>query len=340
VRDIVPTLLKWHKENRIFAVARVLSTWGSAPRRPGAGMLISQDMDVVGSVSGGCIEGSVIEAASLVLQSGLPQRLEYGVDDERAWSVGLSCGGHVHILVETWTSFEGSGFVEALEADAPFVLASRVGVHASTHNVVYADGSMAGEEPAIVDAVSDAALAALLERESRETNVDNERIFLHAFPARQKLVIVGGADITVKLLAFAKAMDFETVVVDPREVFTSSDRFDVNPDHFYIEWPQDILPRLVLDEHTYAVLLTHDPKIDDPALHVLLKRPVAYIGALGGKRTQEKRNERLLLAGFSEDQIERIHGPVGIDIGAASPTEIALSIIAEIIAEKNRKRPA
>lgn len=344
MRDILPTLLKWHEENKIFAIARVLSTWGSAPRRPGATMLISRDVQVVGSVSGGCIEASVIDSASAVLESGMPKVLEFGVDDERAWSVGLSCGGHVRVFVETWSSFEGSGLVESLRADAPFVLASTVGTGESSHSVIHRDGSilgdilgkMVGERPGDEEAVLDAALAALAERKSKEKDIDNETFFLHVFPEPQRLVIVGGADITVSLLAFAKAMDFETIVVDPREIFTSSDRFDVEPDHIHRTWPQEILPNIKLDENTYAVLLTHDPKIDDPALRLLLERPVAYIGALGGKRTQEKRNNRLLEAGFSLDQVDRIHGPVGVDIGAASPKEIALSIMAEIVSVRNR----
>ncbi len=348
VRDILPILLNWHEENKIFAVARVLSTWGSAPRRRGATMLISQDMEVVGSVSGGCIEGSVIESALSVLESGVPQVLQYGVDDERAWSVGLSCGGHVRILVETWSSFEGSGFVEMLQADAPFVLASMMGSDKSSHNVIYRDESVLEEVMAEMEGqrrgdgktVREAALAAIQERESRELELSDRNIFLHVFPALQRLVIIGGADITARLLALAKEMDFETIVIDPRDVFTSSDRFDVLPDHLVAKWPQDILPSLTLDEDTYAVLLTHDPKIDDPALHVLLERPVAYIGALGGKRTQEKRNNRLLDKGFSQDQIDRIHGPIGVDIGAASPKEIALSIMAEIVAVRNRKTPS
>lgn len=337
MNSILSTLLAWHEDNYVFAIARVLSTWGSAPRRAGAIMLIRNDTEVVGSVSGGCIESSVIEAAVSVMESGTPEILEFGVDNERAWSVGLSCGGRVRVLVEPWSDLVASGLVEALSAEAPFVFVSTLAQDSGSHAIIFADGSVFGSLTGDREEVIAAALEALKARESREQETTNQRLFLHVFPSRQRLVLIGGADITVRLVALARDLDFEIIVVDPRAVFTSVDRFNVPPDRVEKKWPQDVLPHLTLDEDTFVVLLTHDPKIDDPALHIVLNHPVAYIGALGGRRTQEKRNMRLQEAGFGEEQINRIHGPVGIDIGAASPVEIALSILAEIVGVKNER---
>lgn len=335
VRDILSTLQKWHQEGRTFAVARVLSTWGSAPRGAGSTMLISDITEVVGSVSGGCIEGSVIEAAHEVLATGRSRVLTFGVDDEKAWSVGLSCGGRIRVRVDPWSGFVNSGCSGELFSAGPFVLVTSQNTEEAGHLLMRADGSTLGTGIAPTEELASLASTALSERRSQEVEIGGVGMFLHAFPRPRRLVIIGGADITVQLLALAKPLAFETIVVDPRAVFTSRERFVVVPDHIHTAWPQEVLQSLTLDERTYVVLLTHDPKIDDPALHMLLREPVAYIGALGGRRTQEKRNVRLLEAGFTVEEVRRIHGPVGIDIGADSPAEIAVSILAQIIAVKN-----
>ena len=337
MRDVLPTILTWKKERKSFAVARVISTWGSAPRRPGATMLVSTNQEVVGSVSGGCIEGSVIEAAAEVLETGISKMLEFGVDDEMAWSVGLSCGGQVRVRVESWENLEkgleSDSLIETLQSDRSFVLTTSLS-NASTHQIFFPNierDSLQEEH------VRDAALDALSKRESEVFESGPTQTFFHVFPPRYRLLVVGGADITIKLLSLASPLDFETIVIDPRAVFADLARFDTKPDQLIQKWPQEVMDDLKLDENTFAVLLTHDPKLDDPAIHALLNSPVAYIGALGGSRTQEKRKQRLREAGFSDSQLDRIHGPVGLDIGAMSPVEIALSILAQIVAVKNQR---
>ncbi|MCH8245193.1 MAG: XdhC family protein [Bacteroidetes bacterium] len=337
MRDLLSTILNWKKEDKSFAIARVVSTWRSAPRHPGASMLVSEGLDVVGSVSGGCIEGSVIEAAAEVLRNGGSRLLDFGVDDETAWSVGLSCGGQVQVLVEPWTHLENEladeSLIGLLKSNEPFVLATTLTNEPNQHILVREREGHSGLEKDVLQG----ALKALSRRESVVVESGNARTFFHVFPSKARLLLVGGADITVKLLNLASSLEFETVVIDPRAVFADVARFETQPDHLINKWPQEVMDDLELDENTFAVLLTHDPKIDDPAIHSLLKSPVAYIGALGGSRTQDKRKERLRNAGFSEAQLERIHGPVGLDIGAMSPSEIALSVIAEIVAVKNQR---
>lgn len=329
---MLPKIRSWKTDGTPFAVARVISTWGSAPRKTGASLLVSANMEIAGSVSGGCIEGSVIEEAKRVLESGSHSFLEYGVDDEKAWSVGLSCGGQIKVLVETWSSiedaFQPGELLKSLESDERFVLVSTHGATDSSHTLVHSDTKFSGAQSSELKSVFSRSVSSLVES-------DSETTFYHVFPERKQLIIVGGADITIKLLSLASMFDFETTVIDPRSVFIEPDRFETAPDHVYPQWPQDVMHELDLTANTYAVLLTHDPKIDDPALHALLKSPAVYIGALGGKRTQEKRRKRMKEAGFTSDQISRIRGPVGLDIEASNPREIALSIMAEIIAVQN-----
>jgi len=365
MHDVLPTLLEWNAAGKPFAVARVVSTWGSAPRRPGSTLLVTSDLEVVGSVSGGCIEGEVMEVGRRLLDTGGREILEYGVDNETAWSAGLSCGGRVRVVVEPWAaiagSFEAGALERTLASGRPFALVTPLEESASGHEIFFADSDESndglstptanggaapglnddgpapglnddGSTPLPVDAVREAFEA----RSTGEIASGERRYFVHVFAPTPRLVIVGGSDIAVSLVALAGTLGFDTIVLDPRGVFVRPERFSTPPGRLLEAWPQDALPGLPLDADTFAVLLTHDPKIDDPALHLLLDRPVAYIGALGGKRTQEKRRERLAGAGFDGRQIERIHGPVGIDIDAATPAEIALSIMAEIVAVRNR----
>jgi len=171
-------------------------------------------------------------------------------------------------------------------------------------------------------------------RQNEQVLLEDEPVFVQVFPPKGRLIIIGAGHISVPLVKFARELDFEVVIIDPRKIFAAADRFPVPPDDLLHQWPQEALPQMDLNEETCAVLLTHDPKIDDPALHLLLNSKARYIGALGSGKTHQKRCERLQEAGFSEAAIERIRGPVGLDIGAGTPAEIALSIIAEIVKVK------
>lgn len=346
MQDIFKTIEPWAEGDQPFALATVVRTWRSAPRQAGSAMAVTPDLQVVGSVSGGCIEGAVIEEAREVIASGVPRVLTFGVEDESAWSVGLSCGGKVKVFVERSMAFDDrpeersvwSALGRAIRENRPAVLLARMGGDRSSHLLVYPDGSTVGGFEAATEAAVEAALAAYADRENREVELAGEPVFIQVFPRKDQLLIIGAAHATLSLVAFARQLRFETIVVDPRRVFSNVSRFPAPPDRLLQAWPQEVLPGLGLTEDTYAVLLTHDPKIDDPALHILLRSPVAYIGALGSRRTQEKRQERLRKQGFTEAEIGRIHGPVGLDIGAETPDEIALSVIAEVVRAKHERR--
>ena len=346
MRDILPEIDAWVAEGTPFALATVVRTWGSSPRQPGAAMAVREDLRVAGSVSGGCIEGAVIEEAKDVLATGIPRTVTFGVSDDSAWSVGLTCGGKVKVLVERCPAFDPdpaeravwTAWRAALRENRPVVLLAQMAATRPAHLLVDPTGPVTGDRGGWTAAAVAAARAAYATRDSGEVDVDGKAVFAHVFPRRDQLLVVGAAHIALGLVRLGHQLGFETVVIDPRRIFADRVRFPVPPDRLLDGWPQETLPSVDLTDDTYAVLLTHDPKIDDPATHILLRSPVAYIGALGSKRTQQKRRERLLKAGFSEDDLARIRGPIGLPIHACTPDEIALAIMAEVVQTKNARR--
>ena len=349
MRDIWEDQLKWINSGEAFVLARVIRTWRSAPRKTGAGMLIGPGMKVAGSVSGGCIEGAVIEEALEVLETGQPSQLNYGVEDELALSVGLSCGGEVSVLVEKHWAFsdepETRKIWEKLQVcirnNEPAVLLSPLADENKNTKeneiplLVFPDKrECMGGFQKNRDEATELALAAYGERENSIVEITGKKIFIQVFPRQDQLMIIGSGHISIPLVRFAKELDFLTVVIDPRGVFSNPERFDVPPDQLISKWPDQVLNEWPLNEDTYAILLTHNPKIDDPALHILLKHNLPYIGALGSNRTHAKRCARLEEAGIDKDSIKQIKGPAGVDIGGQTAAEIALSMIAEVIAAK------
>ncbi|MCH8978253.1 MAG: XdhC family protein [Armatimonadetes bacterium] len=325
MRDVLPTLKRWTEDDKRFALATVTKTWGSSPRAVGSVMGVRSDGATCGSVSGGCVESSVIEEALQALESGEPRRLHFGqVSDEKAWEVGLSCGGEIDVWVDPAPVSRDPDLwkrlTERVAADQPSVLATR---YEPLLQVLWTPGSPCDGLPAEIE-------EAYSERRSREV----EGWFLNVLPCRDRLVIIGAVHIARALVPLAREVGFETVVVDPRKAFATSEAFGSQPDKIIDEWPEEALAEIELTEDTYAVVLTHDPKIDDAALAVLLRSKVAYIGALGSKATQAKKRKELSAQGFSDEELDRIHGPVGLSIGARSPEEIALSIMAEIVQVK------
>jgi xanthine dehydrogenase accessory factor len=341
MQDILPQLDEWLSADQPCALATVIETWGSAPRGVGSVMAIRDDMQVAGSVSGGCIEGAVIEEALQVIASDEPREHGYGVSHETAWSVGLTCGGKVRVLIEKHPAQGGDAEVEiwdhlktALVANRPKVLMTRLDPEQHSYLLVDPTDGVVGDWQNLTEPAVEAARAAYIQRQSKVVEIAGERVFVRVFARRDQLLIVGAAHITVHLVALAAEIGFETTVIDPRQVFATPERFPVPPDHLSSEWPGDSLPDYDLNEDTYAVLLTHDPKIDDPALHILLRSPVSYIGAIGSRKTQDARNSRLQEAGFTAAEIDRISGPAGLRLGGRAPAEIALSIIAQIVQTK------
>ena len=329
----------WIQNKKPFALATVIHTWGSSPRPIGSAMAISEDMEIIGSVSGGCVEGAVVKKAVEVLKSGQPKHLSFGVADEDAWAVGLSCGGKMQVLLEPFIAYtENSVWIaldEAIRSNRGCVLVSKVNDEANTHLLVFPDGNTLGSANT---ALAEKALTAYTERRNQLIEWEGANYFVQVFPRKSQMLIVGAAHITVDLVNFANQFGFETIVIDPRGIFANKTQFTSPPAQLIANWPAEVMDQFTFDPYTYAVILSHDPKIDDQALHHLLRSEVAYIGALGSKRTHAKRVARLEKAGYTEEEIARIHGPIGANINAKTPKEIALSIIAEIIQVKNTYR--
>ena len=328
--DIINEFEQWLNGDKEFALATVIRTWRSAPRTEGASMMVSKDGTMIGSVSGGCVESAVVKEAQQLLEDGaIGKRLAFGVSNEDAWSVGLSCGGKIEIWLQVIRDESPwRGIVEDVRSGQGMVLISGLEEKEGT-NVVLKEGN--AEEQLADDLLKASGLAYT----QHKTQVW-ENYFLNVFPARSRLIMIGAAHVTLDLLKLAKIYDFETIVIDPRGIFTNDERFEYRPDQLYTDWPAEILPELKLDADSYVVVLTHDPKIDDQALKIVLETDVAYIGALGSRKTHAKRMTRLKDSGVSVEQIERIYGPVGLSINARQPSEIALSIMAQIIGVKNQ----
>ena len=308
--DNMPEIaLRWHREGKGAALATVTQTWGSAPRRVGSQLAISGEGEIAGSVSGGCVEGAVVAEALDAIEAGKPVMLEYGVSDGDAFAVGLACGGTIRILVEP----VGSVMPEP-------VLTALVDARTAREPVAYVTGP---DGRALVRDGFEARFR--MDRSGFEEDGETF-VAIHNPPLR--LIIVGAVHIAQALVPMARIAGYDPLLIDPRESFASEARF---PGETLVhDWPDEGVRAFGLDTRTALVLLTHDPKLDDPALEQALGSEVFYIGALGSTRTHAKRLERLTAKGFSDDQLARIHGPIGLDIGASGPTEIAVAILAEM----------
>ena len=330
MQDIIKDIDRWLDQESDFVAATVIKTWGSGPRKVGSGMVIGSNVEILGSVSGGCVEGDVIKQSQEVRQTGERKILRYGVTDDQAWEVGLSCGGQIEILLER-VDPQSSGIWKELSQN---VLTNH-GVALVSPTLGSSPSRLIGSEDSN-DAIAAAATEAYKKRKSGLIEIEDDLYFINVFPKKSQLIIVGAAHISSQLVELASLFGFETIVIDPRGLFTNKTEFSVKPDISYDKWPVEVLEDYDLNSDVYAVMLTHDPKIDDQALHILLKSGVSYIGALGSKKTHAKRTQRLTDAGFSEEEISRIHAPIGVDINAKNPGEIALSIVGELIKTRNQ----
>ncbi len=313
--DLIPeTALGWHRAGRKAALATVIETWGSAPRQAGSQLAISGEGQIMGSVSGGCVEGAVVSEALEAMEDGLPRVLTYGVSDETAFAVGLACGGTIRILLEP--------VGRALPVD---LLADLVAARAAKHPVAYAV-DMDSFSRALLRPGQDGAADARLRSDMAGLETDGRFIAPHNPPLR--LIVVGAVHIAQPLVAMARACGYAPTLIDPRETFGAAERF---PGEVILDdWPDEALAALAPDARTAIVTLTHDAKLDDPAIRFALRSGAFYLGCLGSKKTHASRTARLLAAGFSEAEIARIHAPVGLDIGAKTPAEIAVSVLAQM----------
>lgn len=340
MREILADVDRWRAAGEPVALATVVSTWGSAPRREGARLAVSGAGAMAGSVSGGCVEGAVVEVAQAVLREGRPRLVRYGVADETAWSVGLACGGSLEVFVAPLDDDLYAAVREALRGDRALAVGTVIagpGAQLGRWLVVSAAGETRGAiDPGLDAAVREAGLGVLGDGACRRQGFGAAEVFLEALLPAPLLVIVGGVHIAVTLAALARPLGFRVVVVDPRSAFGSRERFP-DVEGLLNTWPDEALAGLGLSSSSAVAVLSHDPKLDDPALRIALASPAFYVGALGSARTQQRRRERLRAAGLSEAQLGRLHGPVGLDLGGRSPEEIALAVMAEIVSVRNRR---
>lgn len=317
-----------------IALATVVDTWGSAPRKVGAKMAFTTGgAAIAASVSGGCVEGVVITAGDEVLATGRPQLLHFGVDDELAWGVGLACGGTIDVFVECldinawrsardWIARRVRGMIVTVINGPDSLLGRKL--------LVGENGAPIGElGHGLDEAVKE--LAGSTRHSTRQRLSSDVEVFIDVLKPSPTLVIVGGAHIAVALAQLAKLMGYRTVVIDPRRAFGSEARFP-NADRLIRAFPDKAFAEIPPDSETAIVTLSHDPKIDDPALRIALNSDAFYVGALGSRKTNAKRRERLTAMGFTEADLAHIHAPVGLDIGADNPEEIALAIMGEVVA--------
>ena len=341
MREILADVNRWTAEGERVAVATVVQTWGSAPRGVGSKMAMTAHGRLSGSVSGGCVESAVYTAGEDVLKTGAPQLLHFGVADETAWEVGLACGGTIEVFVEKLAP-QVLAFWNEAEADHKAISTATVLRTASEHAGAKLLASETGAHVSLgmthAAAVADVSLRALQLGRSERTSLNSAHATLDVFidvqlPAPQ-LIMIGAGHIAVALDGLARAVGYQTVVIDPRGAFATRERLP-HVGALLDEWPEDAFKKITLSRGTAICALTHDPKIDDPALLAALNSNAFYIGALGSKKTHAQRVERLTQVGLSEQQIARIHAPIGLEIGASNPEEIALAIMAQIVKTRN-----
>jgi len=317
VRDILPTLVRWRSEDRRVAIATVVELRGSAPRDPGASLALNERGEIAGSVTGGCVEPSVIREAQDVLDGGSARVREYGIADDEAFEVGLACGGTVGILIAKLDMSLLPALDEAVRADRPAAL------------TMTATGPRLGEQR--LHDGAEGPIAQLLARgESSLADVDGEAVFVHSLTPRPAMYVFGAIDHAAALTRVGKLLGYRVTVCDARAAFVTPERFP-DADELVVEWPDRFLQRAPVDETTAICVLTHDQKFDVPALVAALETPAVYIGAMGSKVTTADREERLRAEGVGDAGIARIHAPIGLAIGARSPDEVAVAIGAQIV---------
>lgn len=319
--DVIGLLQTTLAQNGRAALATIVETWGSAPVPVGGQMAIAADGSFAGSVSGGCVEGEVMTDGIELLDGGPPRTLSFGVEDETAWRVGLPCGGKIRVFVERLEGEAGRAYVETLAA-------ARNNREALIVRTRLADGSrtiITRASTPLDDGLSRRFLSGV---SSIETSSDGDA-FVHARLPPPRIVLIGATHIAQVLAEFVRLCGFDSIVVDPRTAFAAEQRFPGV--ELIAEWPQDALPRIKLDPYTAVAALAHVGHIDDEALLLACRAECFYVGALGSRKNHAKRIERLAAAGLTDADISHIHSPIGLDLGATTPPEIALAIMAEIL---------
>ncbi|MDH6514591.1 xanthine dehydrogenase accessory factor [Streptomyces sp. SAI-208] len=345
MRDILPVLNGWYTAGLPFGLATVVSTSRSAPRDPGAAMAVGPGDEVVGSVSGGCVESAVFEVAKEVVASGEARLETFGYSDEDAFTVGLTCGGEITLLVRPVTAALDPAFgeiAESVAAGAPVTVATvtdgpapRGATLAVWPDRVAGTLGTTGLDVAVTaDARGELALGATGSRHygpRGERREDAVGVFLHSFAPPPRMLVFGAIDYAAAVARIGAFLGYRVTVCDARPVFATPKRFPEGVE-VVVDWPHRHLSGTATDDRTVICVLTHDPRFDVPLLEEALRRPAAYIGAMGSRRTHDDRLKRLAEAGLTEAELSRLRSPVGLDLGARTPEEVAVSVAAEIIA--------
>ena len=357
MRDVLPELMRWWEAGETVGVGTVVATFQSAPRPAGASMLVGPDGSAVGSVSGGCVEGAVYDLAQTVVADGTPVLQRYGISDEVAEGVGLTCGGILDVYVETVSreTFPELGEIHAdlaegrpvavatvVEHPDPSYVGQRMLLRPQPDGPAAVEGSLGSER--IDDAVRDDALgllagghsAALTYGPDGERRGEGMRVFVWAFAPAPRMIVFGAIDFAAAVARVGRFLGYHVTVCDARPVFATATRFP-EADEVVVKWPHKYLAEERdagrIDRRTVVCVLTHDPKFDVPVLEVALRLPeVAYVGAMGSRRTHDDRMARLREAGMGDEELARLSSPIGLDLGARTPEETAISIAAEIVA--------
>jgi xanthine dehydrogenase accessory factor len=349
MKELLETFEGWRADGAAVGRAVVVRTFGSAPRPEGAVLLASSDGRIAGSVSGGCVEGAAAEEIERARDTGRSRVIRYGISDEQAWDVGLACGGTIDVLVQPAVpepvvdaaSRLGIAIVTPLPLDSP---PPAFGAHEPGDGAppeqplaIDQDGRLTGslgDAGADRELVAD-ALDALVRGTSRTVELAGRSLFVEAFPVRPRLVVVGAVEVARVLVRIARDLGYETVVIDGRAAFATPERFPPDTvDRLIVGWPDEIADEIGLGPNDAVAVLTHDVKFDEPAIVEALRRGCRYVGAVGSRKTQSDRRARLLAAGVDEDDLGRLRGPIGLDLGGRAPAETALAIMAEVVATR------
>jgi xanthine dehydrogenase accessory factor len=345
LRDILDQITKWWDSGETFGLATVVNTFRSAPRDPGAALAVSGDGEVVGSVSGGCVEGAVYELAREVCETGQPVLQTYGISDDAAFDVGLTCGGIIELFVEPVSRerFLGLGDVAAaIRDEVPVAVATVISGPGmlGARRIIRADAATGtlGAGDRLDEAVDDDARGMLAQGltgvrhygEHGERRLDDLSVFVQSFAPPPRMLVFGAIDFAAAVARAGKFLGYRVTVCDARPIFATHARFP-DADEVIVDWPHRYLAQTPIDSRTVICVLTHDPKFDVPVLEVALRTPAGYIGAMGSRRTHDDRLARLREAGLTEDELTRLRSPIGLDLGARTPEETAVSVAAELI---------
>jgi xanthine dehydrogenase accessory factor len=331
MRGVLDEISEWRARGDRLALATVVGVKRSAPRPPGAKMAVNERGEIAGAVSGGCVEGAVVEIAEGVIRGGLPRLEHFGIADDEAWDVGLPCGGEIDVWIQ---AYEPGRFEQITrEGGRATEVTLLEGARPGAKLLIEADGVRSGSlgAPELDDEAARIGGELLWTDRSERQGA----LFFDVTAPPPRLVIFGAVDVAASLCQLARAAGWRAYVVDPRARFATPARFP-DAEEVIAGWPEEAFARLGgIDPATSIVVLTHDPKLDDAALQIALRSPAGFVGAMGSRRAQASRRERLLNAGLNEDELERLSAPLGLDLGAISGEETALSILAEVVAERH-----